>query len=64
MQNDIEAGDIVEVVATKDKESRGFLSLHGVFDMEWTLDGETVFTVLFDGEDFAYATEIKLIRKR
>ena len=60
---EIEAGDIVEVIATNDHESKGYLNLHGVFDMEWSRDGLRTFTVLFDGEEFAYATEIKLIKK-
>lgn len=64
MKNDeFEPGDIVEVVATDDKESKGFLSLQGVYDNVWNRDGVTTYVVLFDGDEFAYATEIKLIKK-
>ena len=61
---EIEAGDIVEVVSVLDHESKFALGMRGVFDMEWTKDGVTTFTVTFDGtEEFAYATEINLIKK-
>lgn len=60
---EIEAGDIVEVVAVAHNDSKGYTTLHGVFDMEWMNNGVRTFTVLFDGDEFAYATEIKLIKK-
>ena len=61
---EIEAGDIVEVVAVADHESKFALCLHGTFDMEWVKDGITTYTVTFDGtEEFAYATEIKFVKK-
>lgn len=63
---EIEAGDIVEVVSVLDQDSKFAIGMHGVFDMHWSKDGVATFTVLFDengADDFAYATEVKLVKK-
>lgn len=61
--DDLEPGDIVEVVSTTDRESLGHVGMRGVYDNVWTRDGKTLYVVLFDGEEFAYADQIKFIKK-
>lgn len=58
-----EIGDIVTVEKAHDSESRSYEFMSGILDNVWTKDGITIYTVLFDAEAFAYATEIKLFRK-
>ncbi len=51
--DDIEIGEIVTVVGGE------FDGLSGTLDNVWMNDGIQTFTVVFDDEEFAYATAIR-----
>lgn len=59
---EIEAGDLVLVVASPDAH---WLGMVGVFDQAWHNDGIVKFVVIDPehDEEFTYATEIKLYKK-
>lgn len=56
---EIEVGDLVEIVAGDDVGMRGLL------DNVWSNGGVETYTVILDrdGENFRYATVVKLVKK-
>jgi len=59
----VEPGDLVTVVSVATGEETCHVGMVGTFDLEWVKDGTVTYTVLFDGEEFTYATEIVLYKK-